>query len=189
MTNVLLVSSTDKGTEVLSALLRLAGFQDITTAKSGNLARRMMIQGSFDLALINAPLQDEFGDELSMEITQNSTSGVLLIVKNDIAESVSEKVERCGVLVVSKPLRKHIFYQALRLVEASRIRILGLKDENIRLKNKIEEIRLVNRAKCVLIQYLNMTEPQAHRYIEKQAMDMRISRREVALNVLKVYES
>ena len=58
----------------------------------------------------------------------------------------------------------------------------------MRLQDKIEEIRLVSRAKCVLIEVLGMTEPQAHRYLEKQAMDLRCTRREVAQGVLSTYE-
>ena len=54
---------------------------------------------------------------------------------------------------------------------------------------QVREVRLVARAKCILMQYLNMTEAQAHRYIEKQAMDMRLSRLNVAENILKTYES
>ena len=45
--------------------------------------------------------------------------------------------------------------------------MLGLRQENIKLQKKIEEIRLVDRAKCALIQYLGLTESQAHKYIEK----------------------
>ena len=71
----------------------------------------------------------------------------------------------------------------------SRSRILGLQNRNLQLQEKIEEIRLVDRAKCALIQYLDMTEPQAHRYLEKQAMDMRCTRREIAEAVLRTYES
>ena len=54
---------------------------------------------------------------------------------------------------------------------------------------KIEELRIVNRAKFVLIAYLKMSEATAHRYIEKQAMDMRITKREVAESILKTYEN
>ncbi len=64
-----------------------------------------------------------------------------------------------------------------------------LKEQNQKLQNKLEETRLVNRAKCVLIQYLNMTEQQAHRYIEKQSMDLRQSRVVTAESILKTYES
>ena len=39
--------------------------------------------------------------------------------------------------------------------------------------------------KCILVEYLRMSEQQAHRYIEKQAMDMRTSKRNIAENILK----
>ena len=49
------------------------------------------------------------------------------------------------------------------------------------------EIRLVNKAKWLLIGELHMDEPDAHRYIEKQAMDRCISRREIAEEIIKTY--
>ncbi|MBO5438043.1 MAG: ANTAR domain-containing protein, partial [Thermoguttaceae bacterium] len=42
-----------------------------------------------------------------------------------------------------------------------------------------------DRAKCVLIEYLNMTEADAHRYIEKQAMDLRRSKRDLFRNKMR----
>ena len=63
-----------------------------------------------------------------------------------------------------------------------------LKAENDRLLQKIEDIRLVDRAKCLLVQHLAMSEADAHRYIEKQAMDSRVPRVRVAEDILKTYE-
>jgi response regulator NasT len=57
------------------------------------------------------------------------------------------------------------------------------------LKQKIEDIRVINRAKWILISYMNMNEQEAHRFIEKQAMDMRTTRRTVAEGILKTYEN
>lgn len=51
----------------------------------------------------------------------------------------------------------------------------------------MQEIRLGNRAKWVLIEELKMTEPDAHKYIEKQAMDRCVSRREIAEDIIKTY--
>jgi len=67
--------------------------------------------------------------------------------------------------------------------------VLNFVAENIKPQNKIEEVRLIDRAKSVLIQYLKLTEPQAHRFIEKRAMDMRMTRKEVAESILKTYET
>ena len=124
-----------------------------------------------------------------MTAAESTASGVLLLVKSELADPLSEKVESCGVFVVPKPVSRQLFFQAVRLAAASRSRILGLQNRNLQLQEKIEEIRLVDRAKCALIQYLDMTEPQAHRYLEKQAMDMRCTRREIAEAVLRTYES
>ena len=62
-----------------------------------------------------------------------------------------------------------------------------LSVENEKLAGKIDEFRIIDRAKWVLIDYLKMSEEQAHRYIEKQAMDLRIPRIEAAKNILKTY--
>ena len=67
--------------------------------------------------------------------------------------------------------------------------MLGIQHENIKLHKKLEEIRNVNRAKFALMQYLNFTEQQAHRYLEKQAMDLRVTKNEVALKVIKMYDN
>lgn len=52
-----------------------------------------------------------------------------------------------------------------------------------------EEEEIITRAKNTLMEYLGFTEPQAHRYIEKHAMDMRVTKIEIARNILKIYES
>lgn len=188
MNSVLIVSSHDKGKDFLSELLKAQGFSEITTVKSCGEARRLLTQKDFELVVINAPLRDESGEELSIMVTDISITGVILIVKSEIADYVSAKVEDYGVFVLPKPLSRQMFFQALKMMAASRRRLLGLQRENITLQKKIENIRLVDRAKCALIQYLNLTEPQAHRFIEKQAMDRRISKREVAEGILKTYE-
>ncbi|MEL7648238.1 MAG: ANTAR domain-containing protein [Sedimentibacter sp.] len=189
MNSVLVVSSSEQGTELLSQLLNANAHSAITTAASCGEARRMLGNFEYDLVIINAPLRDELGDSLAVAVTEISTSGVIIIVKSEIADDISAKVDDYGVLVVSKPIIKHVFFQSMKLALASKKRITGLRNENLHLQQKIEEIRLVTRAKCVLIQYLNMTESQAHRYIEKQSMDMRTTREQIALNILKTYET
>ncbi|MFA9424277.1 MAG: ANTAR domain-containing response regulator [Sedimentibacter sp.] len=189
MISVLIVSSSDKGIELLSQLLHINNPASITSATSSSEARRLLNDLEYDLIIINAPLKDEYGDNLAATITEISASGVILVVKSEMSDDISAKVEDYGVLVVSKPIIRQVFFQSLKLALASKKRILSLKKENIHLQNKLEEIRLVTRAKCVLIQYLNMTENQAHRYIEKQAMDMRTTKEEISQRILKTYET
>lgn len=78
--------------------------------------------------------------------------------------------------------------QNLRILCATRERMRQMEAKQATVEEKIEEIRLVNRAKWLLIECLGMTEPEAHRYIEKQSMDQRISKREAAEAVIKTYK-
>ena len=65
----------------------------------------------------------------------------------------------------------------------------ALTEENEKLKNMVEDMKVINRAKLLLITCLNMSEEQAHRYIEKHAMDLRTSRLQIAKQIIRTYEN
>ena len=65
----------------------------------------------------------------------------------------------------------------------------ALKQKNEELTSKLEDVKYISRAKIVLMRSLGYTEEQSHRYIEKKAMDLRVSRRKVAMDILKTYEA
>ena len=174
MDNVLVVSSSQKASAFFTDLLQTYHPSQILTVENGGQARRILLDSMFDVVIINTPLSDEFGRELSQNIAETTAAGVLLVVGAEYADEVSEKVEDFGVFVLPKPMNRQLFFQSIKLLEASRRRMLGLKRENDKLHNKIEEIKLVDRAKCVLIECQGLTESQAHRQIEKQAMDYRM---------------
>jgi response regulator NasT len=188
MERILVVSSAENSQILCRELL--SSFQaQIVTIGDGSEARRTILTQSFDLIIINAPLKDEFGHELAAMFSQKTTAGIILLVKSELSDQISERVEDYGVVCVPKPISKAFFYQAVKIVSATSKRLVDLQNENIRLQHKIEDMRMVDRAKYALIKYLNFSESQAHRYIEKHAMDMRISRREVAENIIKTYDT
>lgn len=59
---------------------------------------------------------------------------------------------------------------------------------NNRLQKKIDDISIINRAKFILMKTLGLNENEAHKYIEKKSMEMRISKSEIAKRLLKTYE-
>jgi response regulator NasT len=85
------------------------------------------------------------------------------------------------------PSSSALVSQSLRMLCAQRERLRRMELKQQSVQNTIEEIRLVNRAKWLLIECLNMTEADAQRYIEKQSMDQRITKRRAAENVIKTY--
>ncbi len=189
MDSVLIVSNTPTTLEIISDMLNSQMFSRIATIQNGAEARRDIMNSEYDLIIIDTPLPDELGDDLALHAAEATSAGIILIVNSDILLEVSANVEDEGVFVLPKPVAPEFFYQAAKLLTASRRRVMMLEDENKKLQQKISEIRLVDRAKCILIQYLNMTEAQAHRYIEKQAMDRRQSRVVTAQDILKTYEN
>ncbi len=189
MDNVLLVSKSEKSTDSLSGLLREISSPTIDIVRSGSEARRILIEKEYDFVFINTPLTDEFGDGLSIYVSENTHASVVLLVKAEIEEQAEAKTEDYGVFVLSKPLSKHLMFKSIKLLEATKRRLEGVRKENIKLQKKIEDIRTINRAKYVLMEYLSMSEPQSHRYLERQAMDQRITKVEVAKRILSTYEN
>lgn len=187
--SVLIVSSTDKGAVFISELLDGAAYDPVVRAESAGEARRQMISDSFDIVIINAPLSDEFGYELALEVSEEDHTVAVLLVKSDIYDQTCYRVEDSGVLTVAKPVSHQLMYSTLRLASAVSRRLNAVAREKEKLLVKIEELRVVDRAKWALVEYLKMNEESAHKYIERQAMDMRITRREVAENIIKTYEN
>lgn len=187
MDKVLVVSSTQKSIDLLTVLLKSNGYQNIQSVSNGTEARRVTNQSDFSIIIVNSPLSDEFGVDLCISLTEITCASIILIAKNEIVDDLSAKVENFGVLVMGKPINRAVFYQTVKLAVASRRRIVGLQQQNVKLQNKIEEIRCIDKAKCFLIEQKGMTESQAHRYIEKMAMDNRKTRKEVAENILRQY--
>ncbi|HHV29259.1 ANTAR domain-containing response regulator [Acetivibrio mesophilus] len=188
MDSILIVSSSLKVSSSLEELLRFNSYNEIVLAKNAGEAKRILVDRDFDLCIVNTPLTDEFGSNLAINIANRGTTQVMLIVKSELEDEISDKVEDFGIFVIAKPVNRQLFWSALKLASAAHNRIKGLKKQNEQLQKKIEDIRFVDRAKCVLIEYLKMSEAEAHRFIEKQAMDMRVTKREIAARILKTYE-
>ena len=186
--SVLIVTVSDSFVSSVMPLLPVTDYWPVTTARSVGEARRRIAETAFDIVLINAPLPDDFGMRLAIDICTNSGAGVLLMVKNDLFNDIYAKVVSYGVITLSKPTNSQMVAQNLRILCATRERMRQMEAKQATVEEKIEEIRLVNHAKWLLIQCLSMTEPEAHRYIEKQSMDERISKREVAENIIKTYK-
>lgn len=184
---VLIVSGSDKVFEFLVDLLPPNEFSPIVRANSCGEAKRLLLSSDYDLLLINTPLSDDFGLDLALDMSEG-TMGVMLLVKNDMYEQVTYKAEERGIFTVAKPNNKATVYSAIKLLTAMTVRLKAMEKKARSLQDKMADIRAVNRAKLLLIEHLKMTEQDAHHYIEKQAMDLRASKREVAENIIRAYD-
>ncbi|MDD3230079.1 MAG: ANTAR domain-containing protein [Oscillospiraceae bacterium] len=185
---VLVASSSDKSKKYFLDFLSAHAVKMLSSVSTGGEARRAAMQHNFQLVVINAPLRDEFGHELAMDLAEKTNVGVVLVVKSELYETVSDRVEQAGVIVVQKPINRMLLYQSMRIAAACGQRLETLQKENQKLQKKMHELQLVGRAKCALVQYRHLTEQEAHRYIEKQAMNQRVPRLEIAEDILHTYD-
>ena len=120
MERVLVVSGSERGREFLRELLRGQEYGQGFFADNSGEARRRMAEDDFSLVIINAPLRDESGEQLALWAAQSTDAGVLLLVKAEIADEVSARVEDSGAMVLPKPISRQFFCQSLKLVSAAR---------------------------------------------------------------------
>ncbi len=185
--SILIVSATDKFTSAFADLLLETRYSPIHTAASVSAAKRMLAEKTFDFVIINAPLPDDIGTRFAIDTCTSKQSAVLLLVKNDIHADIHDKVVEYGVFTLPKPTSKPTLIHALRWMESSRERLRQFEQKSLSIKEKMAEIRLVNKAKWILISELKMNEPDAHRYIEKQAMDRCVTKQTIAEEIIKTY--
>lgn len=188
MGRALIVSAGASSNEYLSARLAELGYARPLIVPSGAEARRRIQELDFELIVVNAPLPDEFGHELCSAAVEKTDAGVVFLAKAAAAEQLMAPMNESGVLLLSKPFTNTLFLQAMHMAAASNHRLKLIRQENAHLQEKITQIRLVGRAKCCLVEHEHLTEAEAHRYIEKRAMDTRRSRAEIAQEVLDSYE-
>ncbi len=187
--SILVVSSAAKSRDFFSDTFSAASSDEIFFAQNAGEARRFLSREAVDIVLINAPLPDDSGPHLAMDIAQDAETGVILLVKNELYEQAAYQVEDYGIYTVSKPTSRQIIIQTARLVAATRMRLRKYEKKTASLQAKMEEIRIVNHAKWVLIRNLGLSEDSAHKTIEKQAMNTRSSKREVAEQIIKTYQN
>lgn len=185
--SVLLVSAADSFNSALTPLLPESKFDPIRIETSVNAARRALSDRDYDFIIINSPLPDDAGIRFAIDLSGLKTSVALLMVRSDIYNSMYSKVAEYGVYVLPKPTSKPIVSQAIDWMIATRERLKKFQKKTMSTEEKMQEIRLVNRAKWILIEHLKMPEADAHRYIEKKAMDNCTSKREIAEEIIKMY--
>ena len=171
-----------------SYLFPIAEYWPVDTVPDAASAKQKMTERTYDIIVINTPLPDEMGTRLATDICTGSSSCVMLLTNKESYEEVKEKIDDYGVVVVSKPVSVPAVSKSLKIMCATRQRIKQIESRQKSIEKKIDEIKVLNKAKWLLIGYMKMTESEAQHYIERTAMDTRLSKAEVAKNIIRTYQ-
>ena len=186
--SVLVVSSSEKMNESFKNLLSPAKYSSVVYVYSISQAKRAVLDSFYDFIIVNSPLKDDFGTDFAIEQCKKRSSVCLFMVKNELYEKINHQVTPFGVFTIPKPTSVSNMELALKWLASARERLIATDKKTESIEDKMQEIRIVNRAKWLLIENLKMTEAEAHRYIEKRAMDNCVSRVKIAEDILKTYQ-
>ena len=185
--SVLIVSAAENLNTALVALLPESKYGPVHIVSSISAAKRSFSEKTYDFVIINSPLPDDIGTRFAIDVCNSKGTVVLLMVRAEIHDEIHNNVAEHGVFTLPKPTSKPTIITALSWMSSARERLRKSENKTLSIEEKMEEIRIVNRAKWLLISEIKMNESDALRYIEKQAMDCCISKREVAESIIKTY--
>lgn len=186
MAEILYVSKSEISVDT-AQLFKQAGYSFVAQVKSGSEARRIVGSKDVRMVVINAPLSDEFGHELAATIDENMFSSVILLVNADVVDAVEQKTFGTSIVVLPKPVSKKQLFKSLALLTAQSQKMDKAIEENHRLQAKLEELKLISRAKMLLMEKNKMSEEAAHKHIDKTSKDQRRAKVDVAKSIIAMY--
>ena len=186
--NVLVVCGKVEFANELVSLMLNNGYSTAEHALSANEARRKMNKLELDLIIVNTPLPDDYGCDFVLDIAEKTDAGIVVLVKHENLNDMQLRLEKVRALILPKPINRTTLVQSSRFALDSRKSIQALTNERNSLQRRAEERKTVEKAKWFLVEKLNMTEALAHRYIQKAAMDQRLSQIKVAQEIILHYE-
>ena len=150
-------------------------------------AKRAVAETPFDFVIVNAPLPDDAGIRFALDVSDQKNAVVLLLLPPDLYAESSDRAISHGVFLLSKPISKNGFLTAIGWLSSARELVRKSEQKVLSVDEKMKEIRIVNRAKWLLIEHRHLSETDAHRTIEKQAMDRCVTRLTVAQEIIDLY--
>lgn len=162
---------------------------DVCLMQDIAMAKTVLRERHFDIILYDFPFTEE-KHEISFLLNLGDVNNafIIVVVSQPQYTRMKMKVETYGIFTIVKPIQNIVLDQLLGFAKAANYRYSQYERRNERLLDKIKEIKLVDRAKCLLIENEFMSENDAHKKIEQSAMNSRMTRYEVAKSIVDRYE-
>lgn len=186
--SILIVTGSKEFSDGIKAFLNSCGYFNIDTVYSGGEALRKALTSPPDVMIINYKLPDLKGIEVAQNVAEAGETNVILAVGRPYVDYAHQICDELNILILPKPISKSLLLQSVKLLFMSKQRIKRLESELGKLKKNMDDKKIVEKAKWLLVEKLEMSEPQAYRFLQKKSMDSRTSMREVAEDVLLGFE-
>lgn len=185
--HALIVTASKTFRDSVAKLLPETSCTSVQFASNVSMAKRIVAEKAFDYVIVNAPLPDDAGIRFALDVSDHKNLVVLLLLPPDLYSESSDRAISHGVFLLPKPISKSEFLTAISWLSSARELVRKSEQKVLSVDEKMKEIRIINCAKWLLIEHRHLSEAEAHRTIEKQAMDRCITRLTVAQEIIDLY--
>lgn len=155
--SVLIVSAAKNFNSALFDLLPESRYAPVTVVSDVSAAKRAFVERAYDYVIINSPLPDDIGTHFAIDACNARSTVVLLLVRSELYAQIYDKDCRIqAVFTLPKPTSKPMLAIALDWMSGARERLRRTERKTLSIEEKMEEIRIVNRAKWLLISEIKM---------------------------------
>ncbi len=166
----------------LVEMLQEAGYEVCAEATNGEEAISLAHEYKPDLCILDVKMPVLDGISAAEKII--SIAPVLMLTAFSQRELV-ERARDAGVMAyVVKPFSISDLVPAIEIAMSRHLQMKSLADEIADLHDRLETRKIIDRAKGILMKALNLSEPEAFSWIQRAAMDRRLTMKEVAMAVI-----
>jgi two-component system, response regulator PdtaR len=164
--------------------LREHGFDVVAEVGDGALAVAAVIEHKPDLVVMDIKMPNMDGLTAAEQMAGQKVAIVLLTAFSQ--KELVDRANQAGAMAyVVKPFTPNDLMPAVEIALSRHSQLLALESEISDLNERFETRKLVDRAKGLLNEKMNLTEPEAFRWIQKASMDRRLTMQEVAQTVIE----
>lgn len=164
--------------------LQDAGYEVVGEAGDGREGVDKALELNPQLCVMDIKMPKMDGITAAQEIQKEISCAVVMLTAFSQRDLVQQAAEIGAMAYVVKPFTAAELLPALEVALARHREILSLEDEIEDLTERMETRKLVDRAKGMLMERMEMSEPEAFRWLQKTSMNKRLSMKEVAETVI-----
>ena len=164
--------------------LRELGYDVVAEAGDGETALRLAESTDVDVALLDVSMPLLDGLSVAAELSAAGTCAVVVVTAFSQREVVARAVEAGAMAYVVKPFTPADLAPAIELARTRFAEIRALQDNVGELTDRLAARKAIEQAKAALVKAYGMSEADAFRFLQKQAMDERVPMATVAERVL-----
>lgn len=172
----------------LRSILAGSGYTVVEHARDGNDCIRKIRALKPDISIMEYGLPALNGFEIAKLSIEDGLSDVILITTQELLPETGNLSHETGFICLVKPLNKIALINTIDLMLKNRKRIRQLEKEIEQLKLSLDTRKEVEKAKGLLMKYLNLSEAEAFKRIQKQSMDRGIAMKEIAKAIILAYD-